>query len=62
MLFIALVIYQTQVLGTSSAIDTLCACIQLHYAGSKDLPAAEVTLRAIDDQGIDIVLEGTKQV
>ena len=30
--------------------------------GPKDVPAADVSLRAIDDQGIDIMLEGTKQV
>ncbi|KAF5838688.1 hypothetical protein DUNSADRAFT_2383 [Dunaliella salina] len=34
----------------------------LHYSGAKDLPAAEVSLRSIDDAHIDIVLEGTKQV
>eukprot|EP00983_Pelagomonas_calceolata_P098631 1158371-Pelagomonas_calceolata.AAC.9 len=33
----------------------------LYYSGVKDLPAAEVSLRSIDDAGIDIVLEGTKQ-
>ena len=36
--------------------------MQLHYVGPKDVPAADVSLRAIDDQGIDIMLEGTKQV
>jgi len=36
--------------------------LQLSYTGAKDLPAAEISLRAIDDEGIDLVLEGTKQV
>lgn len=47
---------------TQSLQASLPCLLQLHYAGSKELPAAGVTLRAIDDQGIDIVLEGTKQV
>lgn len=33
----------------------------LHYCGPRDCPAADVTLRAIDDARIDIVAEGSGQ-
>lgn len=34
----------------------------MHYCGPRDVPAADITLRAIDDARVDVVLEGEGRV